>query len=190
MTELGRALAENVRRLRENHGLSLAELSERSGIAKATLFKVERERTNPTLETMVAIAETFDVPVIDLLATQSAPTVEIVRAGEGQDISDASSSGYVLREQVIGAGMMEIHEQVFRAGTSEVSPSHGTGAREHVLVRKGRVRVGPVGEEVELRTGDYATYLADLPHRWEPVGGEVSVWIINTYPRASVFHEN
>ena len=48
-----RALSANVRRLRESHGLSLAALARRTGVAKATLFKIEARRTNPTLETLL-----------------------------------------------------------------------------------------------------------------------------------------
>ena len=62
------ALAANVRALRESHGLSLSQLSERSGVGKATLFKIEQAQTNPTLETMTLIAETFDVQVAELIA--------------------------------------------------------------------------------------------------------------------------
>lgn len=182
-------LSENVRRLRESHGLSLSQLSERSGVAKATLFKVERGRTNPTLDTIVAIAETFDVPVTSLISTPPRADVEVLRAGEGQDISDDSSNGQVLRSQVIGAGSLEIHSQTFFDGRSETSASHGAGAREHVMVRSGQIRVGPVGQEEVLSTGDYATYPADRTHRWQAVDGDASVWIVHTFPRAAAFTE-
>ena len=73
MQESIAALATNVRSLRESHGLSLAQLAERSGAAKATLFKIEQQRTNPTLETLMALARTFSVTVGDLLAVRKRP---------------------------------------------------------------------------------------------------------------------
>lgn len=187
MTDHIDALAANVRRLRETHGLSLSQLGERSGVAKATLFKVERGRTNPTLETLASIAETFDVSIPDLIAVSERVSVDVVRSGEGQDISDDASTGSILRSQVIGAGTLEIHAQTFHAGKAEVSASHGAGAREHVLVRSGSIRVGPTGEEVVLEVGDYATYSADRPHRWQAENGDASVWIVHTFPRAATF---
>lgn len=179
------ALAENVRQLRESHGLSLSQLSERSGIAKATLFKVERGRTNPTLETLVSIAETFDVSVNSLIAVEPRSEIEVVHPGEGVDISDDASTGRVVRNQVIGSGTLELHHQVFRAGANETSPSHGPGAREHVIVQRGSILLGPVGEEVLLRAGDYATYLANRTHRWQTTDEEAEVWILHTFPRLS-----
>jgi len=62
--------------------------------------------------------------------------------------------------------------------------SHGGGAREHVLVRRGRAIVGPVGHEVSLDAGDYATYLSDRPHRWgNPGRQDALLWVIHTFPR-------
>lgn len=189
MNEHVEALATNVRHLRETHGLSLSEMGERSGVAKATLFKVERGQTNPTLETMLAIASTFDVPVADLIALPEHAPVDVVRDGEGEDISDAGSIGHVLRSQVIGAGTLEIHSQTFKDGISEVSASHGAGAREHVFVRAGDIQIGPVGHEETLHVGDYASYPADRAHRWQAVGGDASVWIVHTFPRVASFNE-
>lgn len=184
------ALATNVRHLRETHGLSLSEMGERSGIAKATLFKVERGQTNPTLETLLAIARTFDVHVADLMTQPERAPVEVVPDGEGEDISDTASFGRALRSQVIGAGTLEIHAQTFKEDTPEVSASHGPGAREHVFVRSGTIRLGPVGHEVQLSVGDYATYAADRTHRWHAVDGEASVWIVHTFPRSAAFTES
>ncbi|TDD96327.1 helix-turn-helix domain-containing protein [Actinomadura rubrisoli] len=181
------ALAENIRALRATHGLSLSQLAERSGIAKATLFKISRCQTNPTLDTLTAIADTFDVTVIDLLTMAPSPAVDVVRPGEGLDLSDDLAKGEILRSQVIGAGTLEIHSQTFQAGGSEVSHSHGAGTREHVLVHTGTIRLGPVGHEVEATAGDYVTYLADCPHRWQAVGDDSHVWIVHTYPRAAAF---
>lgn len=189
VTDQLEALANNIRQLRATHGLSLSQLGERSGIAKATLFKIERSRTNPTLETLTSIAETFDVNVTDLLEMTAKPMVDVVRPGQGADLSDDASSGEVLRSQVIGAGSLEIHTQRFRRGKSEVSPSHGSGSREHVLVHSGRITLGPVGHEVVVDEGDYVTYPTDTPHRWQAVDGDASIWIIHTFPRAAAFAE-
>ncbi|GGA70829.1 XRE family transcriptional regulator [Pseudoclavibacter endophyticus] len=183
-------LAENLRRLRETRGLSLSQLSDRSGIAKATLFKIERGHANPTLDTLVAIADTFDVQVTSLIASSPRAVIDVVRDGEGvEDISDDASVGFVLRRMVVGAGSIEIHSQRFQPDAVETSPSHGSGAREHVLVRSGRIEAGPVGLEVDLGPGDYATYPADRTHRWRAIDQEAAVFIVHTFPRAATVVE-
>jgi len=69
-------------------GLSLQQLADRVGVAKTTLFKIESGRSNPTLETMIALGEFFSVSIADLLGGDATPAIEVVRAGtEGVDIS-------------------------------------------------------------------------------------------------------
>jgi transcriptional regulator with XRE-family HTH domain len=164
--------------------LSLAQVAERSGVAKATLYKLERGFTNPTLDTLSAIAESLLVEVEDLIALPTRPPVEIVRAGEGRDISDDESIGWIVASTAISAGTLEIHSQKFHAGAASTSVSHGQGAREHVLVRKGSVVVGPLGQEERIEAGDYATYAADVPHVWRVASkAPADVWILLTFPR-------
>lgn len=185
MSEILDALAQRVRQLRESHGLSLSQLSEQSGIAKATLFKVERGRTNPTLETLISIAETFDVSVQSLVDVSESAEVEVVHPGDGLDISDDASIGRVIRKQVIGTGTLEIHHQKFLIGAHVTSPPHGAGSREYVYVLDGRIRVGPVGKEQLIETDDFAVYPGHVPHRWEAVDGDATVLIVHTFPRGT-----
>ena len=174
-------LAANVRRLRESQGLSLQQLADRVGVAKTTLFKIETGRSNPTLETMIAVS------IADLLGGDETPAVEVVRAGtEGVDISGTAVRGALVRSMMVGATLVEVVEVAVHPGLWETSVSHGVGAREHVLVRRGRVIVGPIGQEVELRPGDYATYLSDRPHRWgNPGHQDALLWVIHTFPRGA-----
>lgn len=186
MTELLDTLSANVRRLRELHGLSLSQLGERSGIAKGTLFKVERSQTNPNLETLQAIAATFGVPVTALLSAPSGPVVEMLAQGEGEEINEEAAFGRVVRRQLVGAGTVEIHAKTFLAGKVHMSVSHGPGTREHVFVRNGSITLGPLGHEVEAVAGSYVTYPADRSHRWQAAPeADVDLWIVHTFPRTT-----
>ena len=185
MSDLSATLAANVRTLRERAGISLAQLADLSGVAKATLFKVERQHTNPTLDTIAAIAEALGVDSTVLLRPAQVDELEIVRAGEGLDISDSASSGQVLKAVRVGSVLVEIHHQTFAPGMVETSASHGPGAREHVFVKSGSIEVGPIESSGVVRAGDYATYRADTVHRWATVGRRAAaVWIVHTFPTA------
>lgn len=182
-----RALADNVRRLRESHGLSLAGLAQRTGIAKATLFKIEARRTNPTLETLLGLSAGLSVPVGDLLSSNGGPLVEVVRHDGGQVIPDSAVGARLVNSVMVGSTLVEVYDLSIHPDRSEVSISHGMGAREHVIVRTGRVRVGPLDAEVELGPGDYATFPSDRTHRWTALGGRAArVWVLHTFPRPIV----
>jgi transcriptional regulator with XRE-family HTH domain len=179
------ALATTVRRLRESHGLSLAQLAERSGVAKTTLFKIESGRANPTLETLLGLGEFFTVGLGELIGGDAVPPIEVVRSGsEGVDISGTAVSASLIRSMMVASTLVEVVDVAIHPGLWETSVSHGSGAREHVLVRRGRAIVGPVGHEVELGAGDYATYMSDRPHRWgNPGRQDALLWVIHTFPR-------
>ena len=179
-----KALSANVRRLRESHGLSLAGLAHRAGVAKATLFKIEARRTNPTLETLLALADGLSVTVGELIADDGGSPVEVVRQGKGRPIPDSVVGASLLNSILVGSTLIEVYELAIPAGQSEVSISHGAGAREHVIVRSGRVRVGPLDAEVALGPGDYATFPSDRTHRWTALGGKAArLWVVHTFPR-------
>jgi len=85
---------------------------------------------------------------------------------------------------MVGATLIEVVEAAVHPGLWRRRSSHGVGAREHVLVRRGRVIVGPIGQEVELRPGDYATYLSDPPAPLGQSAGrqDALLWVIHTFP--------
>src|SRR5436305_782148 len=56
-----KVIGENVRRIRQERQVSLAELAARSGVAKATLAGLEKGRGNPTLGTLLALARGLQV---------------------------------------------------------------------------------------------------------------------------------
>lgn len=65
--EVRYTLAQNIKRLRKQHGLPQERTALESGIDRTMLSKVERELTNPSLETLLKLANRLDVPISDLL---------------------------------------------------------------------------------------------------------------------------
>lgn len=56
----------DLRRRREERGLSQAELGEAVGVTRQTINSIERGRYNPSLELAFALAEFFDCRIEDL----------------------------------------------------------------------------------------------------------------------------
>ena len=74
-------LAANLRRLRIARRLSLSELARATGMSKATLSSVESGRSNPTIETLAALAGALRVALGELLEEPPVGEVRIVRRG-------------------------------------------------------------------------------------------------------------
>src|ERR687886_1714377 len=73
-------LAANLRRLRIARHLSLSELARATQISKATLSGVESGRSNPTVETLAALAAALRVTLGELLEEPPAGEVRVTRA--------------------------------------------------------------------------------------------------------------
>ncbi|MBL1102648.1 helix-turn-helix transcriptional regulator [Streptomyces sp. 205] len=176
-------VARNVRLLREQRGLSLAELARQAGLAKQTLSKLELGTGNPTVDTLFSIAGALGVPVTRLVAERD----QVMTVQRGDDVAWERHDGYESRslDHVYGSGVIESYlVRVSRVqGMDKPSEPHPAGTLEHLYVIRGRVRVGPADAPVELAAGDFVRYPGDQPHVYESLDEESLVHIVVSVPR-------
>lgn len=177
-------MARNVRLLREQRGLSLAELARQAGLAKQTLSNLEQGTGNPTVDTLFSIAHALGVPVTRLVAERE----QVMTVQRADEVVWEQRGGYDSRalDHVYGSGVIEnylvrIHRD--EHGVRKPSEPHPVGTLEHLYVVSGRVRVGPVDSPLELSTGDFVRYPGDRPHVYESLDGESLVHIVVSVPR-------
>lgn len=159
-------IARALRRERDRTGLSLTELARRAGIAKSTLSQLEAGHGNPSVETLWSLAVALGVPFSKVVEPEGRP-VRVVRAGTGPVVTSdqALFTGTMLAACPPGA-RRDIHLVTMEPGPDRRAEAHIPGTLEHNIVISGRLRCGPVGEEIELGTGDYACYPGDVPHSY------------------------
>ncbi len=63
-----------IKKIREQRHITLAELSELSGIQTATLSRIENEKTDGRLNHIIAIAKAFDMKLSEFFALTEEPT--------------------------------------------------------------------------------------------------------------------
>ena len=172
-------MAAALRRERERHGLSLAELARRAGIAKSTLSQLEAGAGNPRVETLWALAVVLDVPFSRLVDPPLTP-VHVVRAGDRPVLrSEHASFTSTLLAACPPGARRDLHVMTAEPGPARDADPHNNGAVEHLIITAGRWRAGPVGADVDLGPGDYVRFAADQPHRYEALeSGSVAVLIM------------
>lgn len=178
--QAGRALAANLRAIREQAGLSLSALSRESGIAKGTLSQLESGTGNPTIETVFSLSNTLGVPVSSLLTERTDPDVVLVRSRDLEVLSSNAVDLRMLRRIDLVEAVIELYDQRVRPGA--VQHSEGHPGKEHVAVTSGQLRVGPPEAPHELGPGDYLCFPASGPHVYEAVGGPVTSILMLEYP--------
>jgi transcriptional regulator with XRE-family HTH domain len=181
--DIVKVVGTNLRRLRTEQGLSLSDLARSSGVAKATLSALEGGRGNPTLETLSALAAALQIPMGDLITPADPAPVTVVRSDEGTDIPGTANDLRLIARFTPG-GTVEVYEAQWPKRSTRNAGGHGPGTREHVIVTRGGLKVGPLGREVGLAGGDYATFAADEPHLYEARAGTRALLLMQWAPGA------
>jgi transcriptional regulator with XRE-family HTH domain len=165
------ALATTVRGLRLQRGLSTVELSHRAGMSRATLTQIEAGGGNPTLETLYALANAFDVALADLITTpRRGGPPRVVRSGEGPHVVGDAVEAWLLDTVTSVRSSLEIYDFRLHGTAAQHSAGHPQGTREHLHLYAGRARVGPAAEPIELSAGDYVTFDASQEHIYQRIG--------------------
>ena len=176
------AIGARVKALREASGLSLRDLTARSGVSAPMLSQVERGETSPTLTVAARIAAGLELRLSQLLRLDEGGSVTVVRAaqhthggnarrGHRFEILTASQPGQraELSRHTLASGRA--------TGGADDPPMHEPGSRETALVERGSLVLVCDTERHELSEGDCVTFDADLPHHFENPGAEEAVFL-------------
>jgi transcriptional regulator with XRE-family HTH domain len=90
-------LASRIKLEREARGWSQADLAEHSGVAKATISKIERQDMSPSAGILVRIAAAFDLTLARLLLRVEGEGKRLSRAAD-QPVWRDPATGYVRRQ--------------------------------------------------------------------------------------------
>ena len=151
------AIARRIRLERDARGWSLADLASHSGVAKATISKIEREETSPTAVILVRLAGAFDLTLAGLLlrAEGHDDAGRVSRAAQ-QALWRDPDSGY-LRRQIHARPdhPVEIVQIDMPAGQRVVLPASSYAhIRQAILVQAGQLTLTEGGERHVLDSGD------------------------------------
>jgi transcriptional regulator with XRE-family HTH domain len=176
-------LAQSVRAHRESRGFSLGTLSQKAGISKTSLSKIEAGQGNPSLEVLNRIANALNVPVGTLFGEENHPQVYLIRRGEGQVV--ASDAGLTSRTLLVDgrSHRMSIYEMHLPTQALYRALAHLPGTQEFLLCLEGDLRLGPEEQEVDLQPGDAISFASDLPHTYSSISGAKALLVMQ-YPPA------
>nr|WP_152992311.1 helix-turn-helix domain-containing protein [Nonomuraea pusilla] len=149
-------LAERLAELRGEHGWSLDELAERSGVSRSTLSRLERGEISPTAAVLGRLGAAYGRTTSRLLAEVEAEPPQVVRAGE-QRVWRDDETGFARRSvSPPHPGLRgELVEGTLRPGADIAYDTPPVpGLEQHVWVLDGSVEITANGQAHELRAGD------------------------------------
>lgn len=168
----------SLRALRAEHGWSLAEVAEKSGLSISFLSAVERGQSNISVGSLFKLADAYGTTVPGLSAGQPSVRRDVVRPGDRARYEAAA--GTVLIEDLIARpGALEAQRIEIQPGAGS-EEAYGHPGEEFVYVISGRVTFWlDERERYPLEPGDALSFRSTRMHRWWNDGEEPAclLWI-------------
>ncbi len=163
------AIGERIRKIREDKGLSLQELSNLTGFEENFLAEIEAGQLQPQLGTLIKLSKALDSAFGRIVSGVGERLYAITRRHERRTVSrstaaDGKQKLYTyksLASDVKGRHMEALVVQLEQAQQKEVSIHEG---EEFIFVLNGTVELYIAEERFELEPGDSVYYLSTTPH--------------------------
>ncbi|MDN5654934.1 MAG: XRE family transcriptional regulator, partial [Kocuria sp.] len=177
------AVGPRLRSHRHRSGLTLAAVSEVTGIPVSTLSRLESGKRSPGLELLLPLARTYDVPLDDLVGAPA-------RGDPRVHLRPFTYHGMVVIPLTRNPGGLQVYKQILPAGLTDdmaVDPMSHEGYH-WLYVLSGRLRMILGEEDLILATGEVAEFDTHLPH-WYGNADEHSVEFLSILgPQGQRFH--
>ncbi|MFF9347456.1 helix-turn-helix domain-containing protein [Streptomyces sp. NPDC014734] len=168
------AVASRLKRVRTARGVTLAALSEATGISKSTLSRLEAGQRRPSLELLLPIAQAHQVPLDELVG---APDVGDPRVR----LKPHAVNGNTVLPLTRQPGPLQSYKIILPA--SRAAPELCThDGHEWLYVLSGRLRLVLADHDLVLEPGEVAEFETRLPH-WFGSTGEGPVEVLSLFGR-------
>ena len=172
-------LGTRLRALRNERGLTLAQLGQQVGLSASYLSQIERGVAMPSLSRLTTIASVLDVEM-GYFFEDDVPSPCVVRLNQGKKLGD--TTGIIAELLSADPSDKEIQSYcvVCQPGASRNQPPTHPGEK-FCFVLKGQLTV-TVGEETYvLKPGDSIHFQTLQPHSWRNEGDEecTVIWAVS-----------
>jgi len=163
MNDTAKNMANNIRKLREERGLTQQGISALSGIPRPTWASLESGAANPTLSVLSRVAGALQVTIEELIGAPKTQ-VQFFKAGFGREIKRTGGTLRPLIPEVIPG--LEISRMTLVPGGSFVGAPHTPGTREYLSCESGMIELYVSGERWQLAAGDAIAFRGDQKHSY------------------------
>lgn len=173
----------NLKRFRNERGLSLEKLSKASGVSRAMLGQIELGQSTPTINVLWKITRALGVPFSALISQESAPGTTVLPAARAKVLRshDGSFSSRALfpRDR---PRTVEFYELRLAPLAVEHADAHPPGTTENLVVSAGSLEIHVGSDKRLLAPGDAILFEADAPHVYRNPGAtETVMYLVMTY---------
>lgn len=178
-------VGEIIHKLRKEKRLTLAELSAKSGVALATLSRIENGRMTGTLKSHIEICKALEITLTDLYKDLAASkkTIEVKPRKTGAEVflHDKKAASETLASNVREKKMMPVRIEMRKDGATHKEESK-PGSEKFIYILSGKVEANIGDNKYNLTRGDSLYFDASLPHHFKNAGADASSLICVVCP--------
>jgi transcriptional regulator with XRE-family HTH domain len=163
-----------LKRIRSERGVTLAELSDATGISRSTLSRLENGQRRPSLELLLPLAQAHRVPLDDLVG---APEVGDPRIR----LKPRRVNGRTVIPLTKQPGAVQAWKMVIPADQSRPQPRAHDGY-EWLYVLTGQLRLVLGNQDLVLGPGEAVEFDTTLPH-WFGSAGNGPAEVLSIFGR-------
>ena len=161
-TELTK-LGSRLKTLRAERSWTLEDLANRTDLSPPYLCRLETGERQPSLATLISLAQAFELPLAALFGPASRSNVTVTRAGAGRPRKTGNNLEYIA---LTGGPVSHMNAVLLTLPVlRDNSDMNHHDSEELVFVLEGRVLLRVRDESFTLEPGDSAHYDARSPHR-------------------------
>lgn len=172
-----------LRHIREARGLSLRELSQKSGLSASFIGQIERDETSPSVRSLKALTDALGIKLVDLfngIEQNGSASSPVVTPDKRRRIE---YPGYGVQMYLLTPDTnrdLQLILIIAEPGGSTGEGLYSHEGEEAGLILSGSLYVQIGDKEYYLREGDSLSFKCSTPHRWENRGKttSISVWAI------------
>jgi transcriptional regulator with XRE-family HTH domain len=164
---------------RNERGLTLAELSQKTGLQPSTLSKIENGKIETTIDKLVRISAALDVNIADLfgspkeqIAEASASRIRLItRAGDGKSVVSPRAIYNYPAFDLLTKNITPLIVDVRAKSLEEFGPYHRHAGQEFVYVLEGELAFySDTYMPATLKQGDNVYFDSGMGHAYIAAG--------------------
>jgi transcriptional regulator with XRE-family HTH domain len=170
-----------IRAVRKSHGLTLSDVSERTGLAVSTLSKLEKGQVSLSYDKLMLISKGLEVDMAELIDASSQPGGAmaaggggrrvIQRAGEGQLVETRSYRQLYMATELLNKRftpiLVELHARTMDEFVADFGGFIRHAGEEFTLVLEGEVEFhSDLYAPVRLKVGDSVYFDSEMGHAY------------------------
>ncbi|MDP3730213.1 MAG: XRE family transcriptional regulator [Candidatus Omnitrophota bacterium] len=181
------SIGKTIHALRKENKMTLLELADKSGVALATLSRMENGKMTGTLESHMKICEALSVTLPELYTDLYAPrkSVELQKHKARTEIfiHDKKASSEMLASRVLNKKMMPILIKLDKGGATHKEETK-YGIEKFMYVLEGKIEASIGSEKYTLTKNDSLYFESNVPHYFKNIGSSDARIVCVTCPPA------